>query len=419
MRKIAVLLLLGHLAGPAPARAQEPVDGGFAYVREDTTWTKADSPVRIRGIVVVDDGVTLTIEPGVRTELIGLHVRGGLVAEGTPEEPIVFSSYRRKWDGILIEDADGPRPPSVIRNVTIEKASWGIVMRDDAFPVEDSTFVGNDVGLMVRNADQSVSYSRNRFYSNDVGFHGKATGFVGVYSSDFWDNDVSLLFEAQNAYACGKAPGTFDVRNNDILRGPDDRWYSFDVRTSDDSRGSGMVVRAPDNWWGTTDRADIRARMRPSVNCCPGAELARIDWREPATGPQTPSEPPGQVGEPPQGPETHGDPSHYTVIRRPAYRECVPNRSLRRLRGNVYEGLGPLPERLTVALVRAQEFNCESYDPETRKFSRVHSCGDPFTFHVPIREKGRFVVDLRRRLGPGKYTFHASGDTSRFRVLRD
>lgn len=419
MRKIAVLLLLGLLAGPSPARAQEPVDDGFAYVREDTTWARADSPVRIGGVVVVDEGVTLTIESGVRTELVGLQVRGGLVAEGTPGDPIVFSGYRRRWDGIRIEDVDGPRPGSVIRDVTVENASWGISMHDDAFPVEDSTFTRNGTGLVVTNADRSVSFTGNRFFSNEVAFKGKATGFVGVYSNDFWDNDVSLLFEAQNAYACGKEPGTFDVRHNDILRGPEDRWYSFDVHASDESRGSGMVVSAPDNWWGTTNRDDIRARLRPRIVCCPGPEHARIDWREPATGPQTPAEPPGPAGNPSPEPVLHGDPAYYTVIRRPANRECVSHRSLRRLRGVVFEGLGAAPERLTVALVRIDESNCESYDPSTRKFSRVHSCGEPFTFEVLVRHDGRFTVDLRRRLGPGKYTFHAGGDVARFRVLRD
>lgn len=414
-RLVAVLTLAVLTAG-GHAAAQDVAED-FVYLREDTTWTKANSPVRVEGIVVVDDGVTLTVEPGVRTELIGLHVRGGLVAEGTPDEPILFSAYEGKWDGIRIEDVDGPRPESVIRNVTVEHASWGITMHDDAFPVEDSTFSDNDVGIAVTNPDASVAFTGNRFYSNEVGFHGKATGFVGVYSNDFWDNDVSLLFEAQSPYACGNEPGTFDVRYNDILRGPEDHWYSFDVRTSDESLGSGMVVRAPDNWWGTTDRDDIEARMRPKIDCCPGPDRAPIDWLEPATQPQTPTEPPGPVRNPPQEPELHGDPSHYTVIWRPDHGECVPNHTLRRLRGVVYEGVGTIPKRVGVALVRIDEFNCASYDPAARRFSRVHPCGDPFTFKVRVRD-GHFGLGVFRPLGPGKYTFHAGGDVARFRVLR-
>lgn len=416
--RIVVAVTLALVAGAVPALGQE-VDGGFAYLREDTTWTKADSPVRVKGIVVVDEGVTLTIEPGVRTELIGLHVRGGLVAEGTPSEPVTFSPYGRRWDGIRIEDVDAEHPASVIHDVTVEGASRGIAMHDDAVPIEDSTFTGNGVGVLLTNPDSSVSFTGNRFYSNDVGFQGKTTGFVGVYSNDFWDNDVSLLFEAQSPYACNKAPGVFDVRYNDILRGPKDEWYSFDVRTSGESRRSGMIVHASDNWWGTTARDDIRARMRPRVTCCPGLPRSPIQWREPATEPQTPAEPPGRVGTPEEPPNLHGDPAFTTVIRRPKHRECVPKGSLRRLRGGTFPAVGSVPKRLGVGLVRIDEVGCDSYDPATGRFSLAHPCGERVSFEVPVRDN-RWAVRLRRPLGPGKYTFAAAGSAIvRFRVLRD
>jgi hypothetical protein len=415
--KLALLVAVGLLLGPAPAGAQK-VDEGFAYLRRDTTWTKADSPVRIEGIVVVDDGVTLTIEPGVTTELIGLHVQGGLVAEGTPAEPVVFSGYRRRWDGIRMEDVDGDLPERTIGHATIENASWGLTMGHDAFPVTDVLFSGNRVGLLVTNPTASVSFTGNRFYSNDIGFDATATGFVGVYSNDFWDNDVSLLFEAQGPYACNKEPGTFDVRYNDILRGPDDPWYSFDVRTSDDSAGRGMVVRAPDNWWGTTDRGDIRARMRERVNCCPGPDRAPIEWREPADEPQTVAEPPGAVENPSQPPDLHGDPAYIVEVRRPKDAECVANGSLQRIRGVAYEALAAAPDEVTVRLVRRHRYGCDSYDPTTGRFSRPHSCGDPFTFEIPVRDR-RWILKLRRPLRPGRYTFAAEGEIVRFRVLRD
>ena len=417
--KIAVLLTLTLGAGAAPALGQE-VDDGFAYLREDTTWTKADSPVRIRGTVVVDDGVTLTIEPGVRTELLGLDVRGGLVAEGTPDEPVTFSGFDgRKWWGIRIEKVDGPRPSSAIRHVVIERASWGLAMHDPAFPVEDSTFRDNGTGLYVTDPVSSVSFSHNRFYSNDVGFHGRTTGFVGVYSNDFWDNDTSLLFEAQSPYACGNEPGVFDVRYNDILRGPGDEWYSFDVRTSDESGGSGMIVRVPDNWWGTTNTDDIQARMRPRIDCCPGPQRSPIEWREPAAVPQTAVEPPGPVGSPERPPEIHGDPAFVTDVRRPEHRDCLPSRSLRRLRGTTFPAVGSVPEKLEVGLVRMADLGCDSYDPATGRFSIHHSCGERVSFEVRIRDN-RWVVRLRRPLGPGKYTFAAAGaHIVRFRVLRD
>ncbi|MAF10159.1 hypothetical protein CMK11_06870 [Candidatus Poribacteria bacterium] len=73
----------------------------------DTTWTLDDSPVLAIGGISVGGGVTLTIEPGVEIRFISgsLTVSGELIAIGTPEQPIVFTSdaatpSASAWGGI-------------------------------------------------------------------------------------------------------------------------------------------------------------------------------------------------------------------------------------------------------------------------------------------------------------------------------
>ncbi|MDD5068527.1 MAG: right-handed parallel beta-helix repeat-containing protein [Candidatus Pacebacteria bacterium] len=61
----------------------------------DTTWTKVNSPYIISGDLIIDSGVTLTIEPGVivKMENSALYVDGKIVAEGTENEKIYFTSF--------------------------------------------------------------------------------------------------------------------------------------------------------------------------------------------------------------------------------------------------------------------------------------------------------------------------------------
>ena len=61
----------------------------------DTNWHLSDSPIVVIGNITVNDGVTLTIEPGVVVKfesLKSLVVNGILIAQGTSANPISFTS---------------------------------------------------------------------------------------------------------------------------------------------------------------------------------------------------------------------------------------------------------------------------------------------------------------------------------------
>ena len=136
-------------------------------INEDLTLIRSLSPYSLDGYAVVQPGITLTIEPG--TQIIADHrtcdddvvgscaaliVSKGayLIADGTPEEPIVFTTdngRRGDWSGIVIngnapcntgEDSNAPAltgpycgaepadSSGVIRYVIIEHA--GVVAVD-------------------------------------------------------------------------------------------------------------------------------------------------------------------------------------------------------------------------------------------------------------------------------------------------
>ncbi len=91
---------------------QQKVSG---YLAEDTTLDKDESPYHVSSDLIVPEGVTLTIEPGVvllfdhaqgnLPSAAGLHVEGTLLARGTPKDKIIFRSVSSSptsadWKGI-------------------------------------------------------------------------------------------------------------------------------------------------------------------------------------------------------------------------------------------------------------------------------------------------------------------------------
>ena len=85
------ILLLGAIF---LTKAQTFVNGNIS---SNTTWTVANSPYVVNGSLTVDDNITLTIEPGVIVKFIDnvqMTVSGALVANGTQNDTIYFTSYK-------------------------------------------------------------------------------------------------------------------------------------------------------------------------------------------------------------------------------------------------------------------------------------------------------------------------------------
>jgi hypothetical protein len=109
MKKVILLFTL-LLSGFAALRAQVVVSGA---ITANTTWTKNNTYL-LQGFVYVKNGATLTIEPG--TVIKGDKVSKGtlivtrgakMIADGTPNEPIVFTSNESSpsygdWGGIIL-----------------------------------------------------------------------------------------------------------------------------------------------------------------------------------------------------------------------------------------------------------------------------------------------------------------------------
>ena len=128
--------------------------------------------------LIVKEGVTLTIEPGTRLEFAkGKSLRSGgkLVAKGTAEKPIIFTSHHdgEKWDGIMTRKKSGVR-----------YEIGGIYMNNEQtlftlFPTELTPLFISDGFKEYRWFDPSSEYGRKTFQLKDY--------------VEEWDNSRTLM----------------------------------------------------------------------------------------------------------------------------------------------------------------------------------------------------------------------------------
>ncbi len=87
------------------SRAQNQTISGV--VSSDTTWPLANSPYNLTGNVLINNGVTLTIEPGITVNLNNhyMMVNGTLTARGSNNNKIfftggevIFTQYSNGWN---------------------------------------------------------------------------------------------------------------------------------------------------------------------------------------------------------------------------------------------------------------------------------------------------------------------------------
>src|SRR3989344_799729 len=242
-------------------------------INEHITWTKANSPYVVSGLMLIQSGGKLVIEPGtVVKSHFGTRIAnpGGILeAVGTLEEPIVFTSIaddtiagdtngdlsasapnRDDWNGISLTGGTGSRlehvqvryavncinidsPNVVVKNTTVQYCNNGIgTGASFQGTVEMNTAQFNSVGI-------SGSHIKNIIFKNNTA----SDNVVGFFVEDFFGGGIILENNdiTRNNFGIRTVGQGVTVVNNNIYEN-----HILGALVFSDS----SVLEASGNWWG-------------------------------------------------------------------------------------------------------------------------------------------------------------------------
>jgi hypothetical protein len=285
---ILIVLVGVALSSCAPQKGKVVEKG---TIKSNTTWS---GEVLIKGDVEVAKGATLTIMPGTvirfaRIEPYGpanLHgkdtgynfaferaeliVRGKLLARGTKENMIVFTSaegspHAGDWGAINFQDSS----ENIIEYCDISYADTGVHGHGVQASVANCYLHDNGVGVGFKDVEQyrtrgSMNIFNNRIIGNGGGvLCGKGTRSA-ISHNEISNNTIYGIF--------GKMAYSANVKLNNIVRNEkgvilyatrgcrlsqnniaDNEEYNVSML-----EGQSWNADARDNWWGTNDKRKIK-----------------------------------------------------------------------------------------------------------------------------------------------------------------
>ncbi|HTH49875.1 MAG TPA: lamin tail domain-containing protein, partial [Candidatus Limnocylindria bacterium] len=210
----------------------QPVGGAIAA---DTTWTAAGGPYLVSGGLTVNNGVTLTVEPGTTIYLAaGMNFTvangGRLLAEGTTNAPIRFSrppGVAALWGGLVIDGAVGS-PETRIANTFFEgngatciEVAGGTVFLDHVtFGTTDRQYLALDSASFVVN--RCVFPTTTAPFELVHGTGGVKAGGHGIVRECFFGSTTG--YNDIMDFTGGNRPGQpiIEYYNNVLVGGSDD-----------------------------------------------------------------------------------------------------------------------------------------------------------------------------------------------------
>jgi hypothetical protein len=253
---LLILILAGCRKSSSPVDITETITDNGGGIGT-TTWTK-DKTYIIEGFVFVNEGQTLTIEPGTvirgRTgqaesaSALIVARDGKIIAEGTPQEPIIFTvdgddlqgsvpvSAKGLWGGVIIlgrARLNSPSGEAHIEGIPLseDRGIYGGLLDDDDSGILKYISIrhggtnigeGNEInGLtlggvgsatqienieIISNLDDGVecfggnvnlrnivvSYCGDDAFDMDLGYHGKAQFLLGIQAPETGDKLIEI-----------------------------------------------------------------------------------------------------------------------------------------------------------------------------------------------------------------------------------
>ncbi len=142
----------------------EPTIEVSGTIQKNTTWNS--ETVKVTGQLTIPDSVTLTINPGTYVEFQGLHrinVKGTLLAQGTPGNPITFTAKdpNHGWNGIRFDSIQKANDTSKLVHCILEHAT-SVITPFDQNDNGGAVFVRNYSNLVISNCTISDNNSSGK-----------------------------------------------------------------------------------------------------------------------------------------------------------------------------------------------------------------------------------------------------------------
>lgn len=238
--RIGIASTLAVLGFALPLHAQVYVGGELTA---DATFSPINNPYIVTQDLIVNQGVTLTIEPGV--ELLfeygtSLVSNGIFISKGTTEKPILFNPknnlpFSGQWNGIVINGAKssldengnyiggsvishavlskasysvtlGSSTSLLIENVKFERCSFGVFIMESSYnTIRNCTFAGADFGIFIASGYFSVF---NTISGNSI----SGSSDVGIFINSSADNSYNNYISDNRITSCniGLHIGNYD-----------------------------------------------------------------------------------------------------------------------------------------------------------------------------------------------------------------
>ena len=249
----AVMTLTLMLTSMTAVAAEQPLYLDKAYITEDTTWS---GTVVLRGQNVVRRGVTLTILPGTVVKFawidedgddIGdgeLTVEGRLVARGTRNNPILFTSAKespapKDWTFVQISVSKN----SLVEHCIFEYAFSGLQVHYSTATIHQSLFRNNFEGIRFSTTDILIEH--NDLLDNYYGIRCEANGSRTTVRNNRFSGNDHAFFPVRKTWETVKVyDNNFEGSKNYQVKLGQTQYKDLDFSN---------------NWWGTSDPEQIAA----------------------------------------------------------------------------------------------------------------------------------------------------------------
>nr|WP_272506562.1 right-handed parallel beta-helix repeat-containing protein [Salinibacter ruber] len=322
--------------GDSPQATRTGPDGQTFWngrISETRSWRQSNSPHVVVGAVVLEESRSLTVEQGSEVQFLknGLEARGSLVLQGTEDARVQMglheSSPVDRWGGITLRG--GGARTSRLLYATLQNVGTGV--RVNSIPRVGQESYPELEGLLIKNSGRGISIKGSRVdirRSRIVNFSSEGVRVTGADANvEIFDestlaqdgsrirngtclavqNRAKTVVQASTIAACNRGVNVYSqgsnvpdvevsgsvlTRNstgfridpkgggdaypevvaveNDLLGNED-----WNVRVEKGNKPGETTLDFTQNWWGTTDSADVAAKIRDSGD---SKDLATVDF---------------------------------------------------------------------------------------------------------------------------------------------